>query len=349
MIKMLTKWFDRKPTALPHVKPRDEVGLPDNIEEYYLATLYLMQDDMRVGSAKDNYHTFDQLYRIMTKKLNAGTWHPSATLEDRPKEYWLNKKHQKWESLVFHNEQWFREAMSQLIEITSNYIKTNKDTELQAVELRYKGIGDKIPTSTRQELIEGRDRTMRSFTLQKIIRYAYIEIAAGFCGYIEIETTSNRSNSFIEYEPCCLSLEFQGEHWEFNCPTGFFNENEQVEISINGRAFYEGDDLPIIKQYQIKMMKVIAEHSIKMWQRTRLLAWLEAQPVIKESAQTLSKWIDGCYHKHMTEIYQITQRPFDPRDIVNYYTCFYRTDVFHSALIRDLYKDIYEGLADKAS
>ena len=95
------------------------------------------------------------------------------------------------------------------------------------------------------------------------------------------------------------------------------------------------------------MMKVIAQHSVSVWQKTRLLAWLEQQPVIKEAAQTLSKWIDGCYHKHMIEIYYRLQKPFDPSYIIDYYVCFHRTDVMCSALIRDLYKDIYDKLDEK--
>ena len=346
MINMLTKWFNRNPVALPQTKQSERVTLPDNMEEYYLATLYFMQDDMRRGSSMNARDTFDRLYEIMTEKLNAGTWHPNATLEDRPTEYWQNKKHQEWEALVFYQEDWFRQAMRQLIEITSSYMR-HKDAQIKLIEERHEGMYSSYATNTPKDFDKYREESIKASEIREVMRYSYIEIASGFCSYIAIDRTSNPSG-FVRYEPCRLSLEFQGEHWEFDCPKGVFHgTDQQGGVTINGRVFYESYDYPVIKQYQIKMMKVIAQHSVEVWQRTRLLAWLEQQPVIKEAAQTLSEWIDGCYHEHMVEIYYRLQKPFDPSYIIDYYACFHRTDVMCSALIRDLYKDIYDKLDEK--
>ena len=108
MLKSISRWIRRaKPASDEQYHQRIPMLPPSNIEVFQLATLFALYEDSQYLSGT----TVMTIREVMIHRMQAGAWHPEATLKESPLKYFLNEEYNSWDLMVNDNLHWFtREA-----------------------------------------------------------------------------------------------------------------------------------------------------------------------------------------------------------------------------------------------
>lgn len=321
MLQAIIAWLKRS-SLLINYTPEPENLPPTNIEEFYLAVLDCIYDDSwRLGDLKQN------IDRAMTHRLHAGAWHPDAIYEKSPTEFGLHEEYCRWIKMVDHNCEWFEDAALQLIGILRGYADAR---------------AERLPLEEKNKLMRRSNKEVDSKKEEEDYKRFLAEVASGFCGDIRIRPlTQTESSKGYKIEPfdCVVTVEFQSQHWGFTALRGQIGKSSNVvcdgeEISLIGSSN--------IHQHCINMIRKVAYFAVSDWVKTKRLAELEQQTLIKKSAIEISQATGAYYHDHLLEIHQLTMADeLNEQYIVTFYAEEY--DVYYpiSKLIIRVYKNIY--------
>lgn len=325
MLKSISRWIRRaKPASDEQYHQRIPMLPPSNIEVFQLATLFALYEHTQYLSGT----TVMTIREVMIHKMQAGAWHPEATLKESPLEYFLNAERDSWNLMVDENLHWFSREANTLKEM------------LIAASKPYQAEIDAIEKKKGDSTSDKRDKIQRG----KLIIY---DVARSLVDGITIKGTSdfNPVDGKELVSPACqVSVNFQGQEWVFDVMEGSIGDRRisgAFSATVDGKVFRVTDESAIYKNKSY-MINVIAMHSARNWKKSILLSYLNSQPLFKRSAQLISAHTNACYHNHLLEVERYTlEDVLDEAVVRSFYVYKYNCGWQELSEIIKIYKNIF--------
>lgn len=334
MIGSATKWIKHFRKSLAISDAEGSACPPNSAKAFQLATLAVLYDSQsyRMGAGHLT------IKEIMTIRLQAGEWHPDATLDQTPENYFLDQKYRQWEKMVADNDTWFNEQAIALQTRVDDYLAKHEDKEvIHALESERPLDRDRLDQGSR----------LISYELKTIREDVIYGVACSLADRISVKPTSDfapQAGKRLISPSCEVKIDIDDQTWVFDIPE---DEVRKVRNSVQFAVMVGGVPLDVTDMSQVTrnkadMLNLMAIHAASLWKRSILLSHLNDQRLIKKSALLIAKQTHACYHEHLLEIHRFSlDDTLDQSMIKKYYFIKYNCERIAQHFISEIYKNIY--------
>lgn len=334
MIGSATKWIKHFRKSLTISDAEGSACPPNSAKAFQLATLAVLYDSQsyRMGAGHLT------IKEIMTIRLQAGEWHPDATLDQTPENYFLDQKYRQWEKMVADNDTWFNEQAIALQTRVDDYLAKHEDKEvIHALKSERPLDRDRLDQGSR----------LISYELKTIREDVIYGVACSLADSINIKPTSDfapQAGKRLISPSCEVKIDIDDQTWVFDMPE---DEVRKVRNSVQFAVMVGGVPLDVTDMSQVTrnkadMLNLMAIHAASLWKRSILLSHLNTQRLIKKSALLIAAQTNACYHEHLLEIHRFSlDDTLDQSMIKKYYFIKYNCERIAQHFISEIYKNIY--------